>query len=266
MESRLNYVLVGIFFLFSLIALAGFIFWFGKYDRSSDEYNPYYVYAKELPKGIRIETPIRYLGIPVGFVKSYRIMDNSIEIILWIKKDIIVHQNSKVIVETQGLTGGNFFSLSQGDGIPFRANEKAILSLEANWIEKIGDKTQMAMEQLGISLRKFNNLLNDENIDNLHTILKNLATASNNLNTTLSTIEYQMQDFGKTREKFEQTLLRGDYNLRVLLTPLLVSIEQNSKTLQQILLEGKQTLQSLEKSPTDFLLGIRKEKLGPKEK
>ncbi len=265
MESRLNYVLIGIFFFFSLIALAGFIFWFGKYDRSIDEYNPYYLYAKELPKNIRIKTPVRYLGIPVGFVKSYRIMDNSVEIILWIKKDIIVHKDSKVMVETQGLTGGNFFALSQGDGAPFRANEKAVLNLEANWIEKISDKTQIAMEQLGISLYKFNNLLNDENIENFHTILKNLAIASNNLNTTLSTIEYELKDFGKTRERFEQTLLRGDYNFRALLTPLLVSIEQNSKTFQQLLLEGKETLQSLEKSPTDFLLGIRKEKLGPKE-
>ena len=121
------------------------------------------------------------------------------------------------------------------------------------------------MEQLDISLYKFNNLLNDENIENFHTILKNLAIASNNLNTTLSTIEYELKDFGKTRERFEQTLLRGDYNFRALLTPLLVSIEQNSKTFQQLLLEGKETLQSLEKSPTDFLLGIRKEKLGPKE-
>ncbi|MDE5603357.1 MAG: MlaD family protein [Helicobacter sp.] len=265
MESRLNYIAIGIFFFFSLIALSGFIFWFGKYDRSANEYNPYYLYAKELPKGIRIETPVRYLGIPVGFVKSYRIIDDNVEIILWIKKDIIVHKNSKVIVETQGLTGGNFFSLFKGDGIPFKANEKAVLNLEANWIEKIGDKTQIAMEQLGISLHKFNNLLNDESIDNFQTILKNLAIASNNLKVTLNTIEYEMKDFGKTREKFEQTLLRGDYNFRDLLTPLLVSIEQNSKTLQQILLESKETLQSLEKSPNDFLFGIRKEKLGPKE-
>ncbi|WP_104722437.1 MlaD family protein [Helicobacter mesocricetorum] len=265
MESRLNYILVGIFFFLSLIALIGFVFWFGKYDKNLDKYNPYYLYVKELPKGIRIETPVRYLGIPVGFVKSYKIIDKSVEIILWIKKDITIHKDSKVVVETQGLTGGNFFSLSQGEGMPFKNHEKAILSLESNWIEKIGDKTQIAMEQLGISLDKFNSLLNDENIHNFNTILKNLALASNSFNVTLNAIEYELKGFSTTREKFEQTLLRGDYNLRALFTPLLVSIEQNSKTLQQLLLESKETLQSLEKSPNDFLLGVRKEKLGPRE-
>ncbi len=56
MEARLNYVLLGVFFVVSLIALAGFVFWMGKYDRNLKDYHEYYLYNKNLPKGIRTES------------------------------------------------------------------------------------------------------------------------------------------------------------------------------------------------------------------
>lgn len=51
MEARLNYVLLGVFLVASLVALAGFVFWMGKYDRNLGAYVEYYLYNKELPKG-----------------------------------------------------------------------------------------------------------------------------------------------------------------------------------------------------------------------
>ena len=54
MEARLNYVLLGSFFVIVLLALAGFILWMGKYDRNLSEYREYYIYNKELPAGISI--------------------------------------------------------------------------------------------------------------------------------------------------------------------------------------------------------------------
>ena len=38
MEARLNYVLLGSFFVIVLFALAGFILWMGKYVRNLSEY------------------------------------------------------------------------------------------------------------------------------------------------------------------------------------------------------------------------------------
>ena len=70
MEARLNYVLLGSFFVIVLLALAGFVLWMGKYDRNLSEYREYDIYNKELTAGSRIETPVKYLGLPVGFVKQ----------------------------------------------------------------------------------------------------------------------------------------------------------------------------------------------------
>ncbi|CAM2899667.1 MlaD family protein [Helicobacter burdigaliensis] len=264
MESRLNYILLGVFFVFSLIALAFFVFWAGKYDRNLTQYNPYYLYHKELPKGVRKETQVRYLGIPVGFLKDYQLKNDKVEMLLWVKKEIVLKEGAKAIVESQGLTGGNYISLIQGDGGEFK-EEKAVLIFEANWIEKVGDTAQEAIKKLEISLDKVNLLLNEKNLQNFEKSLENFASFTTHLNSTLTHFNREIEGFSKVRDTFSKSLERGDYNLKQMLTPLLYELEENSKNLQRILQTSKDVLQNLEESPNDFLFGRQKIELGPRE-
>ncbi|PZT48510.1 ABC transporter permease [Helicobacter valdiviensis] len=264
MESRLNYVLLGVFFVFSLVALAFFVFWAGKYDRNLTQYNPYYLYHKELPKGVRKETQVRYLGIPVGFVKDYKLQGDKVEILLWVKKEIELKEGAKAIVESQGLTGGNYISLIQGDGGSFKG-ERAVLAFEANWIEKVGDRAQETIKKLEISLDRVNLLLNDKNLENFEKSLENFASFTTHLNSTLVHFNNEIDGFSKVRDSFSQSLERGDYNLKQMLTPLLYELEENSKNLQRILQTSNDILQNLEESPSDFFFSRQKIELGPRE-
>lgn len=265
METRLNYVLLGVFFIAVLLALAGFIFWMGKYDRNLSEYNEYYIYNKELPNGIRVETPVKYLGLPVGFVRHYQLSGNEVEIVVWVQKEIILNEGSKVAVQSQGLTGGNFLTLIQGKGKPFSQSQKAILGFKENWIEQVSSKAENVMAQLETSLERFNQLLNDKNLGNIETSLQNFANVSSELYWVLKDTRAEIRNIGEVRARLDEDLKQGDYNLRLILTPLLFNLEQNSKSLQKILQEGNEILDDFRDSPSGFLFHSTKQKLGPRE-
>ncbi|TLD85965.1 MlaD family protein [Helicobacter sp. MIT 05-5294] len=267
MEARLNYVLLGVFFVVSLVALAGFVFWIGKYDRNLKDYHEYYLYNKSLPKGIRTETPVRYLGLPVGFVKSYKLNESAenVEITLWIKKEIVLKEGSKIFVDSQGLTGGTFLSLVQGDGAPYTEGERVILSLQENWIEKIGGKAESVFDRLEISVSRLNRLLSDKNLDNIEQTLSGLANLPPRLESVLTTAQKEIAGIGESRRVIHQDITNGDYNLRAILTPLLVDLEQNSKILEQILQRAEMSMEDFSNAPSEFLFGKRTQTLGPRE-
>ncbi len=275
METRLNYALLGIFFVVTLIALSGFIFWAGKYNRNLNAYNQYYLYNKELPKGIRIETPVRYLGLPVGFVESYALdsEQNQVEIILWIKKDIVLKQGTQAMIESQGLTGGNYIAIIQGDGMPLDTTEKLVLEFKKNWIEKVGDKTEAVFDRLEVSMGRFNQLLSDENLKNIESILANIQTASSRFDSVLGNLDQALIDMHdgilglqKSRALIHDTFSRGDYNLRAIFTPLVYDLEQNSKVLERVLLNTENVIENFSQSPSGFLFGTENPPLGPREK
>lgn len=267
MEARLNYILLGLFFVVSLIGLAGFVFWLGKYDRNLNDYREYYLYNKNLPKGVRIETPVRYLGLNVGFVKDYKLNVGAedVEIILWIKKDIGLREGAKIFVDSQGITGGIFLSLIQGKGEFYADGARATLSLEENWLEKVGNKAENVFDRLETSLNRINRLLSDKNLDNIEHTLSGLANLSPRIEGVLSSMQREITGIGESRELIHRDILKGDYNLRTILTPLLFNLEQNSKTLEQILQRTGASMEDFSNAPSEFLFGKRERTLGPRE-
>ena len=273
MEARLNYVLLGVFLVVSLVALVGFVFWMGKYDRNLGAYNVYYVYHKELPKGIHIETPVRYLGLPGGFVESYGLnaTQDKVEIAIWVKKDIALNKGAKAIVESQGLTGGNYITLIQGDGLPF-SDDNRVLELKENWIEKVGSRAEEVFDKLGTSLDSLNQLLSQKNIDNIEDMLENFKRASKQvdsvvvgMNRMLTNANVLVQNIEKSRTLVDETILRGDYNLKEILTPLVYQLERSVLSLDRILQNTENVVDDFSKAPSGFLFGTQQQVLGPRE-
>ncbi|MDE7175953.1 MAG: MlaD family protein [Helicobacter sp.] len=267
MEARLNYVLLGVFFVVSLVALAGFVFWMGKYDRNLKDYHEYYLYNKNLPKGIRTETQVRYLGLPVGFVKSYKLNTEAedVEITLWIKKEIVLREGARIFVDSQGLTGGAFLSLVQGQGEFYKEGEKAVLSLQENWLEKVGSKAENVFDRLEMSLNRINRLLSDKNLDNIERTLSGLANLPPRVDSVLLSAQKEIKGVGESREAIHHDIINGDYNLRAILTPLLYDLERNSKTLEQVLQRAESSMENFSNAPSEFLFGTRGQALGPRE-
>ena len=274
MEFRLHYVLLGGFLVVTLVMLVVFGFWMRKYDRNAGAYMEYYLYNKELPNGIRIETPVRYLGIPVGFVKGYDLgqMQDGVEIVIWVKTEILLREGTRAVVESQGLTGGNYIALVQGSGEVFAKDEKSVIAFEENWIERIGNKTGAVFDRLEVSLDRLNVLLSEKNLRNIEVALQNIKQTSmefgvaiDGINGAFKSAKRAMEGIEKSSALLDMSLQRGDYNLRAILTPFLFQLEQNSKQLGRVLRSIEDVVEEFSRAPGGFLLKEQQEALGPRE-
>ena len=85
MESRVNYIIVGIFVVLFSMGMLGFAFWLGKYGDEGD-YAYYRVYMTESVSGLSREATVKFRGVDVGIVEKIAIdLDNSEQIILLLK-------------------------------------------------------------------------------------------------------------------------------------------------------------------------------------
>lgn len=239
METKTNYLLLGVFFSIVLAAFAGFIVWLGKLDRNMGEYSEYFVSLKELPRGVRNESVIHYLGLPVGFVKSYSLKDNSIEMKIWIQKEIPVMRDSSIII-TPALTGAPNVKLNIGSGEKFAKNEKKILRYQESWIDKGIDNTEQILERINL-------LLSDQNIENISKLIENVSALSMSLNTFSTSLNTELKDLSNA------------------FLPLAKDLRRNSTSLERVLDNADRLILRLGNKPSDLIFGKNAEKLGPRE-
>ena len=129
----------------------------------------------------------------------------------------------------------------------------------------MGTKTEKVMAQVEVILERFNRLLSEQNLNNIEMGLDNFSKSSGEFYGLLKEARGEIFQIGKVRDSFDQSLKAGDYNLRLILTPLLFELQQNSKALQHILQKGNGILDDFRDSPSGFLFDSTKVKLGPRE-
>ena len=139
------------------------------------------------------------------------------------------------------------------------------MSLQENWIEKVGREAENVFDQLNASLSRLNRLLGDENLNNIEQALSGLASLPHRLESVLASAQKEIRGIGESREVIHRDITSGDYNLRMILTPLLYDLEQNSKTLEQILQRAEVSMEDFSNAPSEFLFGTREQVLGPRE-
>ncbi len=116
MESKVNYVIVGLFVLLLGAALFGVVLWLGKADYRG-VYERYYAYMKESVAGLSVNSPVKYRGVEVGRVKEIILNPENLEEVR-LTLDIIegtpVKEDTVAVLDIQGLTGLAIVDLTGG--------------------------------------------------------------------------------------------------------------------------------------------------------
>ncbi|MGP1580123.1 MAG: MlaD family protein [Wolinella sp.] len=279
MENRISYTLIGGFFLFCTILMALFIWWIGRYGESKEAYRPYYILAQELDSGIKQRTPVRFRGINVGFVQDFRFSkehQEMVEIELWIQKEIPIRRDSYAVVEAQGLSGLSYIAIKQkSTNAPlFDPSERAELPLGATLLERVSGGAEQLAQSTQSALERFNELLKEENIQRIDSILgstdvllAHLARSSSQLQTLLNTSELMAESGTRAFKMLENVTkeLRGigevKEELKSTLMPLLRQSEVLLNETESAISEGKELINELKTSPYNFLFD---EKISPK--
>ena len=178
METKANYVLIGVFTLATSIFLLLFGLWAAKYSTDRD-WQRYDVVFDEAVTGLTEGGSVQYNGIAVGTVEDLSLApDDPRRVVARVKvrKETPVKIDTRAKLSFTGLTGTAFIQLTggspdaprlqaaNGDGVP------RILT-EASALQNIAETANRLVARL-------DNVLSDQNIRNINDTLANIESAT----------------------------------------------------------------------------------------
>ncbi|EAL8904294.1 MlaD family protein [Campylobacter upsaliensis] len=295
MENKASYFWVGIFIFGVFFASLIFMLWLGGYsEEESFEY--YEIHTQESVAGLGLKAPVRLLGVEVGSVENisiYTKQNLGVNILIKVKKETPIKEDTFATLQLQGITGLKFIQLQGGsvnskkltsdDGYPVIAFRESFLATIDRQGERIFSLIKTADD-------KSKRLLSDENLQNIAMLLKNLAQLSENLNANSKALSKNLNEASKNVALMAKEVELSAKNLR----QTLQNVDESSKAFTLLmqkgarkidsydelrdalledlellkiwLLESNKAIKNLQRSPSDLIFKETQPKLGPGER
>lgn len=295
MENKASYFWVGIFIFGVFFASLIFMLWLGGYsEEESFEY--YEIHTQESVAGLGLKAPVRLLGVEVGNVENisiYTKQNLGVNILIKVKKETPIKEDTFATLQLQGITGLKFIQLQGGsvnskkltgdDGYPVIAFRESFLAT----IDRQGERIFSLIKTADDKSKK---LLSDENLQNIAMLLKNLAQLSENLNANSKALSKNLNEASKnvalmakevelSAKNLRQTLQNVDESSRAFTLlmqkgarkidsydELRDALLEDLELLKIWLLESNKAIKNLQRSPSDLIFKETQPKLGPGER
>lgn len=254
METRANYVLIGLFSLLGFLGILGFVLWFANVEL--DRQFAYYDVDFPSIAGLSDASDVRFAGLPVGQVVDVRLAPGDaglVRVRIEVTSDTPVRTDSVATIESLGVTGVSFVGLSAGTPqAPLLRDdaEAEIPMIEAGQsvLQSLSQDAPAILEEtLGI-LSDLRGLISAGNQRRVETILEDIESASGAFAQALedfSAVSGTVTSFATEIERFNATLnsLTADASgvLRAA-EEALASIEVLSEDTRALLAAGSGTL------------------------
>ncbi|MDX2482647.1 MAG: MlaD family protein [Pseudodonghicola sp.] len=193
METKANFVLIGTVTVLGVLGLLGLLVWFSKIE--IDRQYAWYEVLFESVSGLGMAGDVRYNGLSVGRVIALDLDGDDpskVRVRIEVTADTPIKTDTTAQLNSQGVTGVAFVSLSGGspDAALLRnaddATDVPLIPSERSVIQALTeDAPDMVAEAVG-AIKEIRSFLGTENQDSVANILKNLESASGNLETALS--------------------------------------------------------------------------------
>lgn len=155
MESDKHYFLEGLFVIGFSVAIAIFFIWLSRSGGKDDVL--YRIHFSESVSGLSMGDPVKYLGVPVGTVKSLAIDaedPGKVQVDIGLHKGTPIKTDTKATLKLKGITGAFFIELGGST-----AKAKTLLSAtpagEVPEIPAGKSSLNAAMDELPRILKKF---------------------------------------------------------------------------------------------------------------
>src|SRR5215831_1361581 len=206
METRANYVLIGLFTLAVIAAAFGFVLWFQSLHTAKAR-SALRIVFEGPATGLRNGGNVNFNGIRVGEVVSVK-LDNPRRVVAlaMVENSAPIRKDTLVGLEFQGLTGVAAISLKGGEEAapPPPLDEDGIPTLTAD-----PNKLQDVTEAIRGTLQNINKLV-AENQESVKNSLKNLETFTTSLARNSERIDAVMAKFDGVMLKADGLMLKAD--------------------------------------------------------
>ena len=176
METKANYVLIGVFTLIVSLFLLLFALWAAKYS-SEQSWREYLVVFNEPVTGLSEGSTVQYNGISVGVVQRLRLApDDPRRVIaqLRLQADAPIKADTRAKISMPSLTGSPIIQLTGGSpGSPALADvdprEIPVIQTEASALQNIADTANRLVARL-------DQVLSEENVKRVAATLENIES------------------------------------------------------------------------------------------
>jgi phospholipid/cholesterol/gamma-HCH transport system substrate-binding protein len=191
METRANYIIIGLFTIFGFLGLLGFLVWFSQSEL--DRQFAYYETRFDNVSGLNRASSVRFAGLEVGQVLDIRLSevnDGTVTVRLEIAADTPIRTGSIATIESQGVTGVSFISISAGtpsEPLLREASDADTPEIPSglSFFQTLTEDAPEVLSQTLDLIADINTLFGPENRDRFQNILVNLDNSSEQLNSTL---------------------------------------------------------------------------------
>jgi len=204
MPSKAQKVRLGIFIVISSFALLILLFIVGS-QRLFEDKDIYYISYNDLSvSGLEVGSPVKYLGINIGTIKSIDFDPkdvNKVVLTIAIKPGTPIKRDARANIEAIGITGLKMIEIRGGSNEAKLLSPGKFIQAGGSITEEITGKAEIIAEKVE---RVVNNLLDftqPEKLEKLYTFAESATRAIDNLNIVLLENRGNLRDgiyYGKT--------------------------------------------------------------------
>lgn len=213
METKANYVAVGVFVMALLLGLVVALLWLTG-AQYAQEYAYYQTFFSGSVSGLGNGTSVRYNGIEVGRVSKLNFDPNDpkkVQVIMQIDPSLKIHADSLASIASQGLTGGSYVEIDGGSKNapvlhPHFWGEYPTVKSKPSTLQQLEQSAPLLIAKLSHVADKLNDVLSDKNRNAVTDILANLHDTSTVLAARSEDIDATLRNFNASSQKLEADL------------------------------------------------------------
>ena len=248
MESKVNYVVVGLFTLLLSVALIAGILWLSSGKQYRKVYDTYLIYMSESVSGLNLNAPVKYRGVTVGQVRKISLEKSNLEqvqIELGIESGLPIKADTIAVLKSQGLTGIAFIELSGGSAqSPILSTSifppYPVIKSGPSLMGRLDTGLSGLLINLNKTTENINALMNEDNRAALKRTLGNISTLTATLVARKAELDKTMSNANVVMENASKASAQ--------LPTMFESIERSTASLEKMVVEASRTSVSVRKT------------------
>jgi len=232
METRANYIAVGVFVLTCVIGLVVAVLWLAG-TQYNQEYAYYQTFFNGPVTGLGKGTITRYNGIEVGRVTELAFNPSdpqSVIVTLQVQPNLNLRSDSIASIESQGLTGASYVEISGGTKssplLVAKPGEKyPVIRARQSTLQQLEQSAPELVARLNIVAERINDLLSEGNRRNVTSILGNL----NDITTSIASRSDDLNAIIRNTDEATAKLNDASANLKPTLEDAQVTLTKYGK-------------------------------------
>lgn len=248
METKVNYVIVGLFTLLLSVAMIAGILWLSSGKQYNRVYDRYLAYMHESVSGLNLNAPVKYRGVEVGQVRLISLDKTNPEQVrleFAIERDTPIKQDTIAILRSQGLTGIAYIELSGGSvaspPLEIEKNETyPIIKTAPSLMGRLDTGITGLLANLNKTTENLNALLDAENRATLKRTLSDISTL-------IGTLAAHKADLDKTATNTTLTM-ENAAKISSQMPALIERIARSTEAIEKMAKDTSRTSVSLRKT------------------